>query len=805
MDLSKITSTVKDVAKRKLIRTVLNPLDEITDKGIMDVTTSIGAFIVRSIQGKFQRSITFNIGKNWADGWMEEALYGILYKYNNIKQARQLEITNKGENDGSRMYYRLDDGTHNLKYRQFNIILHISTVNPQTPTSRVMAQRVYTIITFDLSPEFVTLFEKDMILHRNSLLKIKSDSPTISIYQDCHENDGYTYWDKMGTISKRRLNTIYLPTEKKQMIVETLNNFFASREYYKKHGIPHNLKILLYGPPGPQPVSISIPTPSGMKRFGDLQIGDKVFDRLGHPTTVTEIHPKGIQDVYEITFLDGRTARCTKDHLWKIFYRSHGEWKEDVVPLQHILDTSSLVDIADGTTLICGEKRYSIPMNGAAQFDERPISIDPYVMGIIITNGCLTDKYFRISQPTDEVPKRIANILGLEYSRRSSSECDYSYIFYNSNGDRVRTEDILSGYPNLIDVTSPNRTIPWDYLYNSVENRMALLTGLMDGDGSITERPNREWASPMVRYSTTSKVLADQIIWLCRSLGFECNSYPDRRKRYSSGYCTSLSIRVDPNDLPKIFRVSYKLESAIRCMHQYNDLLEEGSLKWSRYHDKTRIVTVKKLPEPEEVMCIKVDNPEHLYLTEDFVVTHNTGKDSIARMIASEWNRNLYYVTGGKDGRFVPNAITDNGSDIIYPLFLISDIDKYPYLINEADIAMEGESAKEEKIRYKQLFGNMINAMDGVLSGEGRIIIMTTNHIEKFSDVFLRPGRVDLKLEIGYVTPDVFRQYVWAFYEVELPKGIKLKNPETTVAMMQSDVVFMKLTADEFIAKYVKK
>ena len=173
-------------------------------------------------------------------------------------------------------------------------------------------------------------------------------------------------------------------------------------------------------------------------------------------------------------------------------------------------------------------------------------------------------------------------------------------------------------------------------------------------------------------------------------------------------------------------------------------------------------------------------------------------------MIASEWNRNLFECTGGKNGKFIPNAITDHGDQIIHPLFSISDIDKYPSLINEPDIDMNKENAKDEMLAYKQTFSSMINALDGILSGEGRIIIMTTNHIEKFSPTILRPGRVDLKMEIGYVTVDVFRKYVHDFYQIDLPKDIKLNRKDITIADMQSDVVFMRLTADEFIKKYTK-
>lgn len=804
--MNKIGKILLTDIKNRIGRDIIQPLSDIADQNIQDVTTTIGSFIVRKLRGKFQRSITFTVGVRYSDNWMEEALYGILYSYNTIKKSSRLELSNnRNIADGSGMYYKLDDGTHNLKYRNYDILVCIQSNNPTTVSGRMLEpQRVYTIITYDLSPEFVTQFEADMIEHRNSILKIKSDAPTVNVYQDLHESDGYTYWEKTVAINKRRLNTIYLPMETKKSIVNTINEFFASKEYYKKHGIAHNLKILLYGPPGPQPISIEIPTPSGMKRFGDLTTGDQVFDHNGHPTTVTEIHYKGRQDVYEVKFLNGRSTKCTIDHLWKVMYRSHGEWKEDVVPLKYILDNSNLVDSVDGSQLVLSEKRWSVETNGPAEFDERPLTVDPYIMGIIISNGCLTDPYFRISQPTDEVPNVIADTMGLEVSTRSDAPDDYSYIFYDHDHVRVRTDEILKDYHELVNCKSPDRFIPEDFLFNSVENRLALLNGLLDGDGSIVERAGRKWSSPMIRFTTTSRILSEQFIWLCRSLGLDCRDHPDNRTRYTSGYCTNISIRIDPRDLHKLFRVSYKHEAALRVMWEFYDLNDEGQIPWKMYTDKSKIVSVKKLKEQDEVMCIKVASEDHLYLTENFIVTHNTGKDSIAKMIASEWNRNMYYVTGGKDGKFIPNAITDNGDSVNFPMFLVSDIDKYPFLINEPEVDIEKENGKDEQLRYKQSFGNMINALDGILSGEGRIIVMTTNHIEKFSPVILRPGRIDLQLEIGYVTPEVFRKYVWDFYHRELPVDTKLKSNKLTVASMQFDVVFLKLTADEFIKKHVK-
>lgn len=432
MDFQNLKEGTKNIVKDKLGRVVLGPLNNLVDENISGITTTIGQFVIRSIRNRWERSISFTVGNKYSDGWMEEALYGILYKYNNIKSKSKLELTNaNGVRDGSGLYYRLDAGFHNLKYREYDIMLSIQSVNNTSPNGRASYLKSYQIITYNLDPMFVINFEKDMLLHRNSLLKIKANAPTVNVYQDLHEGDGYTYWEKGPSINKRSIDSIYLPKETKKLIVDTINNFFLSKEYYKKHGIAHNLKILLYGGAG-------------------------------------------------------------------------------------------------------------------------------------------------------------------------------------------------------------------------------------------------------------------------------------------------------------------------------------------------------------------------------------TGKDSIAKMIASEWNRNIYFVTGGKGGRHIPNALTSEGDDVTYPLFIVSDIDKYAFLIDDTEVDLNDDKSKEEKMNNKQLFGSMINALDGIMSGEDRIIIMTTNHIEKFSPVFTRPGRVDLMLEIGYVTPDVFRKYIYNFYGQILPAEIKLKSDKLSIADLQFDTVFLKLPFEEIIKKHLE-
>lgn len=689
------TEKIIGFGKDKVMKDLLNPVENLVDKTLIDITTSIGAFVIREIQGKYQRSISFTIGINYADYWMEQALYGILYKYNDIKKCRQLKLTNDNRStDGSGLYYQLEDGNHNLKYRNYNILLNIQSSSTTQLSGRVNVQRVYTLITYNLSKQFVIDFERDMIAHRNSLLKIKKDSPTVSIYQDLHEGDGYTYWDKIQSIPKRPIGTIYLPDEQKKQLVDTINRFFAEKHLYQKYGVPHNLKILLYGPPGPQPVDTMIPTPDGLKRLGDIQPSDYVIGDDGNPIRVEEVIDYANMDVWEISFMDGRKVKCGADHKWPIL--------------------SLEGKILERTTL--------------------------------------------------DIYKR------LEENR------DFSYEMPKAQVCKFNNRKKINGYNEALKICNQNNTdISDDILYSTEDIRLDFAQTMMKINGSI-QSVIHFGDGTMYRgefYHFSSKVIY-KFLFILRSLGFSAS-------------------KIDDNKLS--FKVIDK---------ENRNLKDPGSLL-SMESAPILISWVEKLDYKCNMRCLHVANESHIYYTEDFIPTFNSGKDSIAKMIASEWNRNIYYVTGGQNGKFIPNALTDSGDDVNYPLFIISDIDKYPYLINEADINMdgEGENAKEEKIKYKQLFGNMINALDGILSGDDRVIIMTTNHIEKFSEAFLRPGRINLSMEIGYVTPQVFRKCVWEFYHVELPKDIKLKSNKLTVAMLQSDVLFMRLSIEEFLDKYL--
>ena len=180
----------------------------------------------------------------------------------------------------------------------------------------------------------------------------------------------------------------------------------------------------------------------------------------------------------------------------------------------------------------------------------------------------------------------------------------------------------------------------------------------------------------------------------------------------------------------------------------------------------------------------------------------STGKDTIAKMIATEWNRTIC-IPDMTYPEKVPGLI--EGAPLLpsvkNPLILLSDLDRTPSLINDE----QSQTFDEKSIKLKTVFGKMLNVMDGVSSGSGKIIIVTTNHLDQFSKTFIRPGRIDLLLHIDYIGKEVFSEFYRRMYGEEIhAENIELKEKNLTIATLQFDVLFQKLTKGEFLKKYLK-
>lgn len=363
-----------------------------------------------------------------------------------------------------------------------------------------------------------------------------------------------------------------------------------------------------------QPVDTIIPTPNGNRRLGDIQVGDYVFDRQGKPTKVLGVYPQGIIDNYKVTFKDGRSTYCNNEHLWNVVKESHREYGI------YTVNTEYIKNWIDKHT-VNGKKTNSIYIQScnAVEYPKRNFRINPYVFGSFIGNGCCKEGELTLSSADIEQVEEIAKLIGAKAIKRRNDNHNWSFkivdgIEYRINNPNMINEyyhnkQFFKGYEDNILCYSYEKSIPQEYKYSSIEQRYALLQGLFDTDGCISKQDGRY----NIHYYTTSKNLKNDVLDILYSLGYSASTLIDNRKNRP---CYIINVLVDNAEKYKLFRLSRKKNIALEAQTVVKSK--------TRRYDRLPIISVEKMPNPCEMVCIYVDNEEHLYLTNDYIVTHNT-------------------------------------------------------------------------------------------------------------------------------------------------------------------------------------
>ncbi len=353
-----------------------------------------------------------------------------------------------------------------------------------------------------------------------------------------------------------------------------------------------------------QPHDARVLTPNGWMFMGDVVVDDFVVGADGRPTRVVAIHPQGDRDVYRVTFRDGAAVECTDDHLWSVNtpHRKRTGRPNMVMRLSDI--KGSLYDAA-------GNCRYFIPVVAPIEFAPSPVPLHPYLMGYLLANGCLRYGTPGVSIPDRETVDRIASLLPPEVALSSSSEPG------NVNYSLVRRDRTGGPLPNPIAVVlrdfglfgrySHEKFIPASYRYNSLEVRVQLFQGLMDGDGYVTAN------SDNLGYSTSSRRLASHVRDLIRSLGGICRmrykatpKYTHRGEQRVGRPAYPMTILL-PNEIPP-FQLRRKADV---------------------YKPRTKYLPNRAVVKVEQIgrkpcKCITVEAADGLYVTDDYAVTHNS-------------------------------------------------------------------------------------------------------------------------------------------------------------------------------------
>lgn len=379
-----------------------------------------------------------------------------------------------------------------------------------------------------------------------------------------------------------------------------------------------------------QPYSEPVLTPNGFVNMGDLKVGDLVMNPDGYSCKIIEINEQGEQEVFEVELQDGRKIRCGENHLWSTINATRGKL--------HIKTTKeySKLKLKQGSK---GKEfyPYKLPSLRPLDFERPPGNIDPYVLGVLLGDGYICGSQIKFSTADqfiiDEVQRRLP-----EYEIIPGS-AKYQYVI------KSKTKGIHELGRELkqlgVRVKAENKFIPEEYKYAPIEYRMELLQGIMDTDGSCT--------NGACNFVSTSEKLVDDVMFICRSLGMRCKKSREIEGRtnvdFGNGYHSNtlphweLTITTEEN----IFKLPRKLER-LRHDRKYN-------------YNGIGLKSIKSLGYKEKQRCIIVDHDNSLYITRDFVPTHNSYKGG------SMLCRNFFLIPNSKSYVYASNKqyLTDDG------------------------------------------------------------------------------------------------------------------------------------------------
>jgi phosphate starvation-inducible PhoH-like protein len=363
-----------------------------------------------------------------------------------------------------------------------------------------------------------------------------------------------------------------------------------------------------------QPLSRGVLTPTGFRRIGDLRVGDLVTASNGEPTVVVGVYPQGRKHVFRVTMQDGASTLCCSEHLWHVFTpEDRGRGKPG-----RVLETREM----SGRLRRAHQHRYELPLlSGPAEFEPSDVPIDPYALGLLLGDGCLTTRTtpsFTTSDP--ELATALeASLEGIELRRKGK----YDYVLRHVHGGRggvIVANPVTAALRELglAGTYSHTKFIPDCYLYNSPEIRVAVLQGLLDSDGGPVAQRAR---ACRVQYTTCSETLRDDVMWLVRSLGGVAYC----RRREARGRTPGLAGGRPVEHRHDLFVMDFRLPVGLepfRLERKLEIYRRDGGGRPMRFIDSI---------EPagqEETVCIAVAAEDSLYVTDDFIVTHNTLNDS---------------------------------------------------------------------------------------------------------------------------------------------------------------------------------
>lgn len=386
------------------------------------------------------------------------------------------------------------------------------------------------------------------------------------------------------------------------------------------------------------PLDAKVHTPAGWREMGSLRTGDRVSTPDGRSASILGYYPQGELDIFKVTFEDGREAEACGEHLWEVHHKHwNGKYKPGVsragAAAPRVLRTREIQEL-----LSSNKGAFSVRLPEEVQKPVADLSLDPYLVGALLGDGGVSGVTLRFSSAdahiVEKVSKKLAVIGHDLHQDDYAADCDY----------RIRTADRSFGVLSplranlralgLEGTRSDTKFIPSAYKEGSVGQRWALIQGMMDTDGTIDRRTGS------LSFSTSSLQMARDFQDVVRSLGglakltekatFYRNAQGDR----VAGK-TSYRISIRHPRPGSFFSLPRKL-ALVHEDYQYSDSL------------KLRIRSIEPVRRAQAA-CILIDHPDHLFITDNYVVTHNTESLLGFASNAVSWGSGCLFIDGKGD------------------------------------------------------------------------------------------------------------------------------------------------------------
>ena len=319
---------------------------------------------------------------------------------------------------------------------------------------------------------------------------------------------------------------------------------------------------------GCQPYDEVILTPKGWVTFANIKENDEIFGSDGDTQLVLKVYDKEARDIYAVHFSNGSVVHCSLDHMWTVY-----DFKQKQLRNMKLEEL-----IAEGSKV--GYKYFGTPVLNCLNYAERDIPMSAYMLGLYIGNGHQDKNRVFIDSPKQAIVDYIVNSYN-NVKQYKHDGCTRIALNFSDNPELLYLKE------NYVQCKALTKFIPELYKYNSLAVREALYQGLMDTDGS------KDGST----FYTSSSQLARDFHELTMSLGYNTRLYiRDRR-----------AAAPHPN--------------------KYGKLIYNKGIAYEIDHRKAAFITITdivKTERHEPVRCIKVSNPDELYITSGYILTHNT-------------------------------------------------------------------------------------------------------------------------------------------------------------------------------------